>query len=356
MPKPLPSSRPPGRAGRRRQRRLGCQLGGRLGLWATLAIGLSGLGLSLLPAPSLAVPASRPSGPDCLSSARGAGSPGAGARGWESGWEPAGQHPVDTVSISPAEQAAIERANALRLAQRREGAPGPAPEQGLAAGGTVTIPVYVHVMRDRDGGGNVTARQIRRQVAVLNRAYSGGAATADAVDTGFRFELAGVDRFRNDRWHQDERSARYRAQTREGGSTALNLWYVDFDYLGVATFPWDYEDRPALDGVRVNYRAAPGGEAADYDQGKTAVHEVGHWLGLYHTFQGGCSRRNDEVADTPAESGPANGCPEGRDSCELPGLDPVHNYMDYSTDRCYERFSPGQADRMGRLWSAYRAG
>jgi hypothetical protein len=264
---------------------------------------------------------------------------------------------VDTVAISPAEQAAIERATDLRLAQRREGATGLGSKQGPDSGVSVTIPVYVHVMRDRDGGGNVTGRQIRRQVAVLDRAYRGaGGSGAAATDTGFRFELAGVDRFRNEQWHQDERSARYRAQTREGGSAALNLWYVDFDYLGVATFPWDYADRPALDGVRVNYRAAPGGEAADYGQGKTAVHEVGHWLGLYHTFQGGCSRRNDEVGDTPAESGPANGCPQGRDSCELPGTDPVHNYMDYSTDRCYDRFSPGQADRMDRLWDAYRAG
>ncbi|HET8716680.1 MAG TPA: zinc metalloprotease [Nocardioidaceae bacterium] len=349
MPKPLSSSRPPGRA---RRRASGFRLS------AAAAAGLAGLGLGLLPAPAQAVqavPLSGPQGGDCLTSARGA-VPAPGARGWETGWDPVWHHPVDTVSISPTEQAAIERATDVRLAQRREGAAGLGSQQGPASGASVTIPVYVHVMRGRDGGGNVTDRQIRRQVAVLDRAYWGAGGSGAAADTGFRFRLAGVDRFRNDQWHQDERSARYRAQTREGGSAALNLWYVDFDYLGVATFPWDYEDRPALDGVRVNYRAAPGGEAGDYDQGKTAVHEVGHWLGLYHTFQGGCSRRNDEVADTPAESGPANGCPQGRDSCDLPGTDPVHNYMDYSTDRCYERFSPGQVDRMDRLWDAYRAG
>ena len=168
--------------------------------------------------------------------------------------------------------------------------------------------------------------------------------------------LAGVDAYHNDAWHLDHSSSYYRKLTRLGGRDALNIWLVDFKYLGIATFPWDYAKSRGIDGIRVHWGSLPGGPIANYDEGKTASHEAGHWFGLFHTFQGGCTATNDEVSDTPAQKSPTTGCPSGRDSCpDLPGLDPIHNYMDYSYDGCYDQFTPGQGDRMSTMWAAYRA-
>ena len=98
--------------------------------------------------------------------------------------------------------------------------------------------------------------------------------------------------------------------------------------------------------------------ATNYDLGITAVHEVGHWFGLFHVFQGSsCEGDGDFIADTPAQRAPTNGCPAQSDTCpNQPGLDSIHNFMDYSYDECLYEFTDDQVMRLKSIYSQYRAG
>jgi hypothetical protein len=236
------------------------------------------------------------------------------------------------------------------------------PARVAGGAGSVTVDLYVHVIKNTSGAGELLDSDIAAQISVMNQAYSGTQATG-AANTPFRFDLVNTDRTVNNTWYTagpgSAGEAQMKAALHEGGASDLNVYTTNpgGGLLGWSTFPWNYAGNPTGDGVVIKYTSLPGGpNEPAYNLGDTLVHEAGHWLGLYHTFQGGCKRQGDLVSDTPAERSPAYGCPTGRNSCRnKPGLDPIRNFMDYTDDSCMYEFTAGQATRMLDAWNAYRA-
>ena len=273
--------------------------------------------------------------------------------------------------VSDRRRRSIERDIARRVAaayasQRASSRPlarGVGPVSDL----TVRIPVHAHVVdgrRPSDAPGPEEP-EIQRQIDVLNDAFSGGQSERAAV-TPFRFHLLSYERVVRDRWHRAAPDSRAERRMKEalgaGAGDELDLYFSEPSSvsgeiaLGSASFPWEIDGAPRADGVVVHTASMPGGDARGYGRGDSAVHEVGHWLGLFHTFEGGCGSVGDMVDDTPREAAPSYRCGKRRDTCpSSKGNDPVRNFMDYSRDACMDRFTPDQADRMSRAWLAYRA-
>ncbi|KAG6909436.1 hypothetical protein DXG01_000590 [Tephrocybe rancida] len=214
--------------------------------------------------------------------------------------------------------------------------------------GAPALQVFFHVISENDtpAGGNIPDSQIADQINVINEAYA---------KTGIRWALKNTTRTTNADWFnkaapENEYQTAMKNQLRMGGAADLNVYSVGcvqlddvipFEIssqilndgrfktgnarglLGYATFPYQYADAPRDDGVVLRYSSLPGGTAVPYNLGQTLTHEAGHWVGLYHTFQGGCESPGDHVFDTPAEDSAAFGCPDKRDSCPGGGVDPI---------------------------------
>ncbi|CAE6400802.1 unnamed protein product [Rhizoctonia solani] len=222
-----------------------------------------------------------------------------------------------------------------------------------------TVNVYWHVIRANNtlAGGDLPESQITESIKATNSHYAG---------LGIKLKLAGVDRTTNETWFKYvaprlPTNTAMKNLLRKGGAADLNVYTVGFQggpgkgLLGYATLPFAYDSNPKDDGVVIQWATVPGGSYPDYNQGKTFTHELGHWLGLYHTFQGdSCSGDGDFVNDTPPELTPTFGCPEKKDTCPGGGPDPIHNYMDYSYDVCMNQFTKGQFERIKEQVKQFR--
>lgn len=235
------------------------------------------------------------------------------------------------------------------------------------------IPVVIHVIKSTSGAGNVTTANINEQIDVINEDFRAlaGSAGAPGTDSMLQFHLATVDPdgnpttgvtvSTNDTWYQD------------GGSYWNTLAWDPDRYVNVYTnnasgylgyVPWlPQGGSPGSNSDRVVVLWSTVGKFAPYGspyhQGRTLTHELGHYFGLEHTFDGGCGSASgcytsgDLICDTNRESSSTFGCPGSKSSCSSP--DPIHNYMDYSDDTCMWEFTPEQSNRMRCTLQHYRS-
>ena len=235
----------------------------------------------------------------------------------------------------------------------------------VGATGTLIIPIVVNVLYS-NANENISATQIQSQIDVLNRDFSGTNPDKSLIPSAFasafsnmevQFTLSSVVRKASTKTSWGTRDAM--KKSKQGGidptspTTALNLWVCNIGggILGYAQFPGGSS---ATDGVVIGpqYFGNTGFVAAPYDKGRTATHEVGHWLNLRHIW-GDASCGNDFVTDTPTQQTSNFGCPAfPHVTCSNgPNGDMFMNYMDYTDDLCMYMFSGGQKTRSRAIFA-----
>ena len=214
----------------------------------------------------------------------------------------------------------------------------------------VNVQVAFHVIHSLSGNGNISDLMIYNQINVLNEAYE---------QYNIIFTLSSIDRTANDNWFSDMESyeQQYKQQLNIDPAHHLNIYTGNMPgLLGWSYMPYSWSESYYMHGVCLSYTCLPGG-TYPYNLGKTASHEVGHYLGLLHTFDNGCSAPGDYVNDTPYQDDGNNiyTCNPNLDTCPNQlGTDPVHNYMNYVDDACLTEFTNGQSERMDEMIAQYR--
>ncbi len=240
----------------------------------------------------------------------------------------------------------------------------------LSDGVTIEIPVIVHVIY-KTAQENISDAQIESQIDVLTEDFTNANADRVNVPSHFKDEQTNVQiKFVLDRVVRKSSTKKSWSTnddmkfTSKGGSNViepqkyLNIWVVNkmqsygSTILGYAQFPggnW------ATDGVVIGYNffGRAGTLSAPYDKGRTATHEVGHWMNLRHIW-GDATCGNDFVDDTPQHNTSNGGCPSitHRSTCAGAPLEMWMNYMDYTYDQCMYMFTNGQKDRMRTVFAA----
>jgi hypothetical protein len=224
--------------------------------------------------------------------------------------------------------------------------------------GSINIPVYVHIVLPN--ANNVSNTQIQSQMNVLNSDFNNSNASQlpsgasdfvnDATVTDINFSLAGTFRHDDSTASWGTNDAVKAAYPPISPSTHLNIWVCEIGggILGYAQFPGGSS---ATDGVVLLHSSLPGGSSAPYNLGRTATHEVGHYLNLRHIWGDGRCRQDDFVTDTPSSDGANYGCPSFPTvNCKT--TDMTMNYMDYTDDSCMYMFTDGQRNRMRAIFTS----